>query len=182
MTRVFAFAPLSIIVAVLIAFLARTGMGRPDEPRAAPPPAVPPAALEGAAFPEVIAAALDAEHPGWRTDDLAGRAVVVNVWGSWCAACRAEFPVLAALAADGVPVYGVAWRDTGEDAAAFLADEGDPFAAVGLDAMDDLEERLALWGAPETFVIGPDGVVRLHRNGPIDALYVARHLKPALAE
>ena len=93
---------------------------------------------------------------------------LVNVFASWCAPCRAEHPVLMALARE-MPVHGIAYRDEPARSAAFLAELGDPYRTVGLDP----EGRAGLeWGVtavPETFLVDRQGRVAHVVRGPIDA-------------
>jgi cytochrome c biogenesis protein CcmG/thiol:disulfide interchange protein DsbE len=107
---------------------------------------------------------------------------LVNFWASWCAPCRAEHPMLTALAAEGIPVYGVNYKDTPDNALAFLADLGNPFAAMGQDATGRMALNWGLYGVPETFVIAADGTVMLRFAGPITAQELERTIRPALAE
>jgi len=187
--RLFYFAPLSLLVAgvVIIGYANRT------PPSTALTSGAPvthvitaPATLEGEFFPDITAPGVDGLSEGWSTADFAtdfpGRVVVVNVWGSWCAPCRAEHPLLTQLADEGAPIYGLAWNDTDQGAAAFLDRFGNPFTAVGLDVSGDIGAQLDLTGAPETFVIGADGVVRVHAKGPIDAGFIDRRIRPLLAQ
>ncbi|MCB5197909.1 cytochrome c biogenesis protein CcmG, thiol:disulfide interchange protein DsbE [Loktanella sp. DSM 29012] len=100
-------------------------------------------------------------------DLSAGEVTIVNFWASWCPPCRAEHPTLQALSDAGYRVAGVNFRDQADDAARYLADEGDPFFATGFDPRG---RRAIDWGVtapPETFIVGPDGTV-LHRFiGPL---------------
>ena len=96
-----------------------------------------------------------------------GEITIVNFWASWCPPCRAEHPTLQALSDQGYRVAGVNFRDQADDAASYLADEGNPFFATGFD----LRGRVAIdWGVtapPETFIVGPDGKVLSRFIGPL---------------
>jgi cytochrome c biogenesis protein CcmG/thiol:disulfide interchange protein DsbE len=114
------------------------------------------------------------------SDEMAGRAHVVNLFASWCSPCRAEHPVLMALQQRGVPVLGVAYKDEPADTEAFLHELGDPFSVVALDPDGRFALELGTAGVPETFVIGADGrILALHR-GPLTDDVIAEKILPAL--
>ncbi|MDG1802389.1 MAG: DsbE family thiol:disulfide interchange protein [Paracoccaceae bacterium] len=124
-------------------------------------------ALVGQLAPEIVATPLG-ELPVFDSAALVdGEVKIVNIWASWCPPCRAEHPALMDLAADGVPVYGINKSDNDANAQAFLAELGDPFAAI----VTDTNGRQSLdWGVvalPETFIIDGDGVVTFRFAGPI---------------
>jgi cytochrome c biogenesis protein CcmG, thiol:disulfide interchange protein DsbE len=106
---------------------------------------------------------------------------VVNFWASWCAPCRAEHPRLMEIAAMGVPVYGVNYKDKPADALGLLADLGNPFAAMGADASGRMGLEWGLYGVPETFVIDGSGKVVLRFAGPITTQEMERTILPAIA-
>jgi cytochrome c biogenesis protein CcmG/thiol:disulfide interchange protein DsbE len=106
---------------------------------------------------------------------------VVNFWASWCAPCRAEHPRLQELAAMGVPVLGVNYRDTPAKALGFLAELGNPYAAMGADATGRTGLDWGLYGVPETFVIDSAGKVVLRFAGPITRQEMDRTILPAIA-
>jgi cytochrome c biogenesis protein CcmG, thiol:disulfide interchange protein DsbE len=100
--------------------------------------------------------------------DVRGRVWMLNVWASWCVSCRAEHALLRALAeADVVPLYGLDYKDTPENALAFLGTYGDPYVL----SMQDTEGRVAIdygvYGVPETYLIDKAGVIRFKQVGPI---------------
>lgn len=150
--------------ALFAAFALLVGFG----PRRAPAPARPVSALVGRALPAFDLPGLDAAHPGLASADLRrGTVTMVNLFASWCLPCRAEAPRLAALAADGVPVHGIAVDDTPRALARFFGVHGDPFRRVGLDAGGRTMRRLGARGLPETLVVDGAGVVRYHHVGEI---------------
>jgi cytochrome c biogenesis protein CcmG, thiol:disulfide interchange protein DsbE len=110
----------------------------------------------------------------------AGRAYVINVFASWCTPCRAEHPQLMAMQAGGVEIVGVAYKDRPEATMAFLHELGDPFSAVGMDREGRFGLDLGITGAPETFVIGPDGAIRAVHRGPLTPEAVEETILPAL--
>lgn len=113
--------------------------------------------------------------PGLASKTLAdGRPRLLNIFASWCVPCRAEAPQLEALRRRGVTIVGVATRDRPEDVARFLAENGDPYAAIGADDLSEVMFALGASGVPETFVIDGKGVVRYQHIGDIRADDVPR--------
>ncbi len=101
--------------------------------------------------------------------DYAGELALVNVWATWCVGCRQEHAYLMKLAASGaIPLYGINWRDDRDAALEWLDSLGDPYVASGFDADGRVGIDWGVYGAPETFLIAPDGTV-LHKHlGPLD--------------
>lgn len=169
-------APLMLLPPVLFAGLAATfylGMQRED-------PDALPSAREGGMAPPVVLTQLGDAAP-FTDETLRGGGVkLVNYWASWCAPCRAEHPMLEALAAEGIPIYGINYKDNPDNALAFLAELGDPYAAMGAD-----EGRTALdwglYGVPETYVLDGEGRVVLRFAGPITARTLEDTIRPAIA-
>ena len=94
----------------------------------------------------------------------AGQVALVNVWATWCVGCRHEHDFLLELAARGeVPIYGLNWRDERIEAVRWLTQLGDPYVASAYDADGSVGIDWGVYGAPETFLIGPDGTV-LHKH------------------
>src|ERR671919_2560231 len=77
--------------------------------------------------------ALEGRSEGLSSDDLKGRVSLVNVFASWCVPCRVEHPVLMKLAESGVAIYGINYKDPPDQAAAWLAELGNPFRKIGAD-------------------------------------------------
>ncbi|MDX1695218.1 MAG: DsbE family thiol:disulfide interchange protein [Ketobacteraceae bacterium] len=99
--------------------------------------------------------------------DLEGPALV-NVWATWCPSCRIEHPVLNSLSQAGIPIYGIDHTDEREAAKAYLNLHGNPYRLVIFDENGELGLDLGITGAPETFMIDADGVVRYHHVGVVD--------------
>ena len=115
--------------------------------------------------------------------DLAGQPYVMNVWGSWCAACREEHPVLTRFAeSKRVRVIGYNWKDEPADALRWLEQLGNPFVLV----LSDIEGRTAIdWGvtaAPETFLVDGSGIVRWKYSGAMTQAVIEQKLIPALEQ
>lgn len=110
------------------------------------------------------------DSPGRRlaNADFKGKVVLVNVWASWCVACRQEHPLLMTLArAKQVPLIGLNYKDKREDALHVLQTEGNPYDVSLVDADGRVGIDWGVYGVPETFVIDKQGVVRYKYIGPI---------------
>jgi cytochrome c biogenesis protein CcmG/thiol:disulfide interchange protein DsbE len=138
-------------------------------------PSVLPSALIGRQAPAFNLPALPGSgKPGLSDADLRrGGVTVVNIFASWCGPCRIEHPNLRklaeneALAAMGVRLVGVNYKDDPANALKFLSGEGDPYAAIGVDASGRVGIDWGLTGVPETFIIRGDGTIAFKYTGPI---------------
>ena len=91
---------------------------------------------------------------------LAGRWRLINVWGTWCGGCRQEHPALLAIQKEGrVPIIGLDWKDNDVDAIAWLAQLGNPYHAVATDHDGRIAIDYGVYGAPESFLVNPQGIV-----------------------
>ena len=152
MRRVKLFLPL-VVFALLGALLFR---GLSLDPTALP------SALLGAPMPEFNLAELN-RRESITKDDLVGKPMLVNVWATWCYSCRVEHPYLLELAEAGIPIVGLNYKDEPEKARQWLVDLGDPYTTVLSDTEGRLGLDLGVYGAPETYVVDAEGVVR-HRH------------------
>ena len=109
-----------------------------------------------------------------------GGVKIVNFWASWCPPCRAEHPTLMALAAEGVVVYGVNMMDREADAKGFLAEAGNPFAAIAVDPKGKMRIDWGVTAPPETFILGPDGTVLFKFIGPLVGSDYDQRFRPEL--
>lgn len=97
-------------------------------------------------------------------NDYAGQIALVNVWATWCVGCRHEHDFLLTLAArEDIPIYGLNWRDDRQAALLWLQQLGNPYVASAYDVDGRVGIDWGVYGAPETFLIGPDGTV-LHKH------------------
>lgn len=106
---------------------------------------------------------------GFSSADLKGQVSLVNIFGSWCVACRIEHPFLMHLKAQGViPIHGIDWRERDPSAGpAWLAAHGDPYTLVGDDPQSRAAIAFGVTGAPESFIVDAKGVIRYKHVGPI---------------
>ena len=163
-----------VLAAVFFAALHRTG---------ATGEAPLPSMLIGKKVPDLELAALDAAAQGFGPKDLAaGHVTVVNVFASWCAPCRSEAPLLARLAGRAdFALYGLVQKDTPANIRNFLAENGNPFARIGLDSDGRASIEWGVYGVPETFVVDGHGVVRARIVGEITEEVLKDQLLPAVA-
>jgi cytochrome c biogenesis protein CcmG/thiol:disulfide interchange protein DsbE len=126
-----------------------------------------PTALAGKPAPAVQTIALS-DLPGFTDETLRdGQVKLVNFWASWCAPCRVEHPNLEALADQGVPIYGVNYKDKPEAALKFLAELGNPYVGIGQDDTGRMGLNWGVYGVPETYVIDGEGRILMRHAGPI---------------
>jgi cytochrome c biogenesis protein CcmG, thiol:disulfide interchange protein DsbE len=140
-----------------------------------------PSALLDQPVPEFQLPALEGGD-GLSSEDLKGRVSLVNVFASWCVPCRVEQPVLMRLAEEGVPIFGINYKDPPDQAKAWLAELGDPFEKIGADRNGRVGIEWGVYGVPETFVVDAEGRIRHRHVGPIQARDLERTLLPILAE
>jgi cytochrome c biogenesis protein CcmG, thiol:disulfide interchange protein DsbE len=107
-------------------------------------------------------------HRSFGSQDLRGRWYVLNVWGTWCYACRDEHQALLAIAQHTpVPIIGIDWKDDDAQARNWLAQLGDPYSTVACDHDGHVVIDWGVYGAPETFLVNPVGVVVFKQIGPM---------------
>jgi cytochrome c biogenesis protein CcmG/thiol:disulfide interchange protein DsbE len=140
-----------------------------------------PSALLDQPVPEFELPGLEGGN-GLSSEDLSGRVSLVNVFASWCVPCRVEHPVLMRLAEEGVPIFGINYKDPADQAKAWLAELGDPFEKIGADRNGRVGIEWGVYGVPETFVVDAEGRIRHRHVGPIQARDLERTLLPILAE
>lgn len=140
-----------------------------------------PSALIGKPFPAFSLPAVQGEKT-LSEADLKGKPALVNVWATWCVACRVEHPVLNKLAKLGVSIYGVNYKDDNADAQKWLVEFHDPYQLNINDARGTLGLDLGVYGAPETFLIDKNGIIRHKFVGVIDERVWREKLAPLYQE
>lgn len=112
---------------------------------------------------------------------MQGQVWVLNVWASWCRACREEHPVLMDFARQKlVPVYGLNYKDQRADAQAWLDQHGNPYADSLVDEAGRVGMDFGVYGVPETFVIDKAGRVRMKHVGPVTPQVLQEQILPLL--
>lgn len=115
--------------------------------------------------------------------DLAGTPYLLNVFGSWCIACRDEHPILMREGKRlGVPLVGLNYKDEPDDAKRWLTQFGDPYDVVIADYPGRVAIDFGVTGAPETFLVDGDGVIRYKYISPITPAVIATELLPRIAK
>jgi len=158
MKRLLMLLPLAIFLAVAV-FLYRGLFLDPSEL---------PSALIDKPLPEFSQPSLEDPERMLSSADFKGEAALVNVWATWCPTCRAEHEMLNQLASQGVVVYGINYKDDSEAARRWLDELGNPYRLNVEDPQGTLGINLGVYGAPETFLIDKDGVIRHKYVGAID--------------
>ncbi len=168
--------PLMLLPPAIFALLAGLfagGMFRED-------PDALPSARNGQPAPPVVLTPLGEGAPFTDATLREDGVKLVNYWASWCAPCRVEHPILMEIAESGVPVYGINYKDRPDDALGFLAELGDPYAAMGADNAGRVALDWGVYGVPETYVIDGDGVIRLRFAGPVTREVYQTRILPAI--
>ena len=163
------FWPLAIFVVIGI-FLA---IGLTLDPRLVPSP------LIGKPVPQFKLPPVQGRTLGLATEDLRGEVSVVNVFASWCTACRDEHPLWMELSRQrALPIHGLNYKDRPQDAANWLAELGDPYTRTGADRDGRVGIDWGVYGVPETFVVDRHGVIRDKIIGAITRKSVDERLLP----
>jgi cytochrome c biogenesis protein CcmG/thiol:disulfide interchange protein DsbE len=170
-SRVKLFIPLILFV-ILALFLFR---GLSLDPKAMP------SALIDHPLPEFSLPGLGQDGQLTRADVI-GRVVFLNVWATWCISCRVEHAYLQQLADQGVPIYGVNYKDDDAAALGWLRDLGNPYVANIVDREGSLGLDLGVFGAPETYLVDREGVIRYRHVGVVDERVWTTVLQPLYLE
>ncbi len=172
MKRFLLFIPLVIFAALIVLF----NWGVDQDPTK----------LETARLNDPVPAfALTRLEDGTAVDQTAlkGQPLLLNVWGTWCPACNAEHPYLMRLAQDmGVNIVGLNYKDDRGAALQWLSRLGDPYSLNLFDPEGRLGLDLGVYGAPETYVVDPEGIIRYRHVGVVDEKVWTQILEPIMRE
>jgi cytochrome c biogenesis protein CcmG/thiol:disulfide interchange protein DsbE len=163
--------PLSIflLIAVLL------GIGLFMDPKLVPSP------LIGKPVPEFSLQPVQGRKSGLAREDLIGEVSMVNVFASWCVACRQEHPLLLELSRQGVvPIHGLNYKDKPQEAADWLDSLGDPYTRTGADIDGRVGIDWGVYGVPETFIVDKSGRIAYKHIGPIAIKDWEETLKPLI--
>ena len=161
-------------VAPLIVLLA-AGLGH--DPREIP------SVLIGKPVPKFSLPPVRGRTLGLSSADLKGQVSIVNVFASWCVACREEHPVLMQMKREGlVLIHGLNYKDQPADAQKWLDDMGDPYTRTGADIDGRVAIDWGVYGVPETFVIDREGRIAYKQIGPVTPQLIDETLRPLIAK
>ena len=165
--------PLLLFV-VLVGFLA-VGLNR--DPHEVPSP------LIGKMAPAFELPQLEDSRKFFSPESMKGQAWILNVWASWCVACREEHPVLVEMGKLKLaPIIGLDYKDKRDDALTMLARQGNPYLLSAFDASGRVGIDYGVYGVPETYVIDKAGVIRFKHIGPITMELLNKKMIPLLGE
>ena len=158
MNRLALFVPLALFIGLSLVLL----LGLDKDPTELP------SALVGEPFPAFNLPSLKDEQSTLTEQDLKGDVLLVNVWATWCFACRIEHPMLNKLSQQGVKIVGLNYKDQRAGAVAWLVERGNPYQFNVFDAQGSLGIDLGVYGAPETYLVDAEGIIRHRRVGVVD--------------
>lgn len=144
-------------------------------------PSVVPSPLIGKPAPDFSLPSLQNPDKSLGTRDFKGKVWLLNVWASWCSACRIEHPVFNAWSESAeVELIGLNYKDEVDAAKQWLAELGNPYSISLVDADGKVGIDLGVYGVPETFVIDKDGIIRYKHIGPVSMDDINQILMPLL--
>ena len=162
-------------VALFAGIVALFAVGLTLNPREVPSP------LIGKPVPLFDLPPVKGRSLGLASRDLKGEVSLVNVFASWCVACRTEHPVFLQLQREGViPIHGLNYKDHPDDAAAWLDSLGDPYTRTGADLDGRVAIDWGVYGVPETFLIDRNGKIAYKHIGPITPEVLEQKLRPLI--
>jgi cytochrome c biogenesis protein CcmG/thiol:disulfide interchange protein DsbE len=165
--------PLALFV-VLVGFLA---IGLKRDPREVPSPLV---NKPAPAFEVKQLAKADVK---FSPEQLKGQVWLLNVWASWCVACKEEHPLLLDFARSQVaPLVGLDYKDQAKDALTYLRQQGNPYQLIAMDEDGRVGIDYGVYGVPESYVIDKQGVIRYKHIGPITPDAMAKKILPLINE
>ncbi|CAM4487066.1 MAG: Thiol:disulfide interchange protein DsbE [Legionella sp.] len=141
-----------------------------------------PSVQVGKLVPDFILPELHRPESSFSSQKIRNQVVLLNVWASWCAACTDEQVFMLQLAREGVPIYGLNYKDKSEDALQWLSQWGNPYKLVMQDREGRAAIDLGVYGAPETFVIDKKGVIRYRHAGAMNQELWQKEVLPLIKQ
>lgn len=140
-------------------------------------------ALEGKPVPAFQLERLETPGELITNEQLKGQVALLNVWATWCPSCKYEHPFLNMLSRKNIlPIYGINYRDERAPAIAELRRQGDPYTLNIFDKDGRLGLDLGVYGAPESFIVDHNGIIRFRYAGPIDQNVWSETLFPMIQQ
>lgn len=159
---------------VLVVFL---GMGLGLDPHEVPSP------LINKPAPAFTLTQLEQPDAKFSPEELKGKVWLLNVWASWCVACRQEHPVLMEFSRlKLVPLIGLAYKDQRKDALGLLRRSGNPYDVTAFDGDGRVGIDYGVYGAPESYLIDKVGIIRYKKIGPITPEDLKKTIIPLINE
>lgn len=177
MNKIIRFLPLILVVALGVVLYRGLSLNPQDMP----------SALVGKTMPEFSLVTLIDANKVVTKADLVGDIVLLNVWATWCPTCKYEHPYLLELANDPqlkphVKLYGINYKDERLAAQKWLTNYENPYHFSIFDEQGTLGLDLGVFGAPETFVIDHNGVIRKRYAGAIDTRVWRKEFAPLIKQ
>lgn len=141
-----------------------------------------PSAVIGKELPNFTLPMLGKSDTEQSSRTLRGHYFLLNVWASWCSACMEEQVFLMQLAREGIPIYGLNYKDQPKQAQHWLRQWGNPFKQVFEDRTGRVAIDLGVYGAPETYLVDAKGVIRFRHVGILDEEQWRRDFLPRIKQ
>jgi len=166
---------LPLVLFLILSVFLYLGLGR--DTREVPSP------LVGKAAPVFVLPMLHEPEKNFSPEEMQGQVWLMNVWASWCGACKDEHPLLMQLSRQNiVPIIGLDYKDKREDGEAVLSKAGDPYTLSISDLDGKVGFDYGVYGVPETYVIDKQGIIRFKLIGAVTAQNLQETIIPMVKE
>ena len=174
MNRIIILTPLILLFIICIFLLTYLLSGKD--------PNKPPSALLNKDVPNFESSSLYNEKEKIKTIDIKNKKVLINFFASWCSPCKIEHPLFFEIGKKYPELYllGFNHKDPTSDAKRYLADDGNPYDFVGVDAEGLIALEFGVFGLPETYLINEDGKIIYKFMGPITKDILKNEIEPLL--
>ncbi len=171
--RIFFYIPLVLFIIVILVMMAKLNNGDKKS-----------SVLIGHTLPAFNLPGIDKNSTTpFNSKDITGQFALINIFGSWCASCKIEHKFLVKLNKNKVlPIYGIAWRDKKENLLEYLKEHGNPYKQIGADLDGKTIIEFGVTGAPESFLIGPNGKILYHHLGPLSQSVWDSEISPLMQD